>query len=125
MSFRLFLYYCALCGAWAAFLGWAAGLLLAPGKLDMTDTERIVQATTKGMLVGLFVAMGLILIDSLWNLSFKQIGPVLVRVGVSLLIGGLGGMLGGIIGQALVNAVRFSPLLILGWTLTGLLIGAS
>ena len=25
MSFRLFIYYCALCGGWAAFFGWMLG----------------------------------------------------------------------------------------------------
>ena len=30
MSFRLFIYYCALCGGWAAFFGWMLGHSLAP-----------------------------------------------------------------------------------------------
>ena len=37
MSFRLFIYYCALCGGWAAFLAWA--VVQASG---IRDVDRLV-----------------------------------------------------------------------------------
>jgi hypothetical protein len=120
MSFRLFVYYCALCGGWAAFLGWAAGLVLTRGQ------EGVPQAGFKGLLVGLFIALGLSLVDAMWNLSIKQIGQIAMRVLVSVMIGALGGLMGGMIGQALYeNLGKNGVFLIVGWTLTGLLIGTS
>ncbi len=120
MSFRLFVYYCALCGGWAGFVGWAVSLVLARG-----DAEGVLYAGTKGLLVGLFIALGLGLVDALWNVSLKQFGQVFMRVGVAVLIGALGGFVGGTIGQALFRAVNSGVFLVVGWTLTGLLIGAS
>ena len=34
MSFRLFIYYCAICGGWAALVGWALGRILAPSGVE-------------------------------------------------------------------------------------------
>lgn len=117
MSFRLFIYYCAVCGGWAAFIGWAAGLYLAHGQTG------VLQQGTKGLLVGLFIALGLSLVDSLWNLSPKQIGQVAMRVTVAVVVGALGGMLGGMIGQALYETSTI--FFVVAWTLTGALIGMS
>ena len=116
MSFRLFIYYCALCGGWAAFFGWILGRLLSPH-------NALGNAGIKGMFLGMLVALGLSLVDALWNVSFKQAGLVLQRVGVAVLVGCVGGLLGGIIGQALygVSAIFF----VFGWTLTGALVGTS
>jgi hypothetical protein len=116
MSFRLFIYYCALCGGWAAFAGWIVGRALSPSSVTGRDGIR-------GMMLGILVALGLSLVDSLWNLSLRRIGEVAMRVGVALLIGGVGGLMGGLIGSLLysVSAIFF----VFGWTLTGLLIGAS
>jgi hypothetical protein len=117
MSFRLFIYYCALCGGWAAFFGWAIGQTLAP-------SGPILRAGVKGAFLGLAVAFGLGLVDALWNLSVGQMGKVLARVGTAVLVGFVGGFLGGVLGQAmfgLLGGVGF----VLGWTLTGLLVGIS
>src|SRR5262249_54728727 len=78
-----------------------------------------------------FVALGLSLVDALWNLSFKQVGAVLQRVGVAVLVGCVGGLLGGILGQYLYQPTEagsvtekvFTIFLLLGWGLTGLLLG--
>src|SRR5262245_32114597 len=114
MSFRLFIYYCALCGGWAAFFGWILGRILSPH-------NPLGNAGIKGMFLGMLVALGLSLVDALWNVSFRQLGQVLQRVGVAVLVGCVGGLLGGIIGQALygVSAILF----VFGWTLTGGLAG--
>jgi hypothetical protein len=57
MSFRLFIYYCALCGGWAAFFGWAMG---KPFVLSST----VKQDGIRGMLLGLCVALGLSALDA-------------------------------------------------------------
>ena len=58
MSFRLFIYYCAAWGGCAAFFGWVLGRVLGgePGLLD---------ASVKGLALGLLVALGLGLVDAL------------------------------------------------------------
>jgi hypothetical protein len=116
MSFRLFIYYCALCGGWAAFFGWILGRLLSPHN----EPGR---AGIRGMFLGMLVALGLSLVDALWNVSFKQVLQVLQRVGVAVLVGCVGGLIGGLIGQVLYNvsAIFF----VFGWTLTGALVGTS
>ena len=116
MSFRLFIYYCALCGGWAAFFGWMLGRFLSPATITGRDGLR-------GMMLGILVALGLSVVDSLWNTSWRHAGTILLRVAVALLVGGVGGLLGGLVGSLLygVSAIFF----VFGWTLTGLLIGAS
>src|SRR6266478_3088126 len=124
MSFRLFIYYCALCGAWAALAGWGLGRLALRG--HEADVEsRIAEAGIQGMCLGLFVSLGLSIIDSLWNLPPRRFLQIGMRVGVAVLIGSIGGMMGGVIGQALFGWTPLSAFLIFGWAVTGLLIGAS
>src|SRR5262245_41306042 len=107
MSFRLFIYYCALCGGWAAFFGWILGRLIYPH-------NDIGRAGIRGMFLGMLVALGLSMVDALWNVSLKQVLQILQRVGVAVLVGCVGGLLGGIVGQALFNlsAIFF----VFGWT---------
>jgi hypothetical protein len=118
MSFRWFIYYCALFGAWAAFLGWLLGRALAP-------TGEILEAGCKGMFLGLAVALALGGLDGLWSLRSNQAGQLFFQALTCLLIGSLGGLLGGIIGQFFLGKTGLSLFLILGWALTGLLIGMS
>src|SRR5262249_18497175 len=121
MSFRLFIYYCALCGGWSAFFGWALGRVMAPH-----DEMRVGEAGVKGMFLGLLVALGLSLVDALWNLSLRQFGQVFLRVVVAVLVGCVGGLLGGMLGQILFNVTGGNSIfLVFGWTLTGLIIGTS
>jgi hypothetical protein len=118
MSFRLFIYYCALCGAWAALVGWALG---RAARFD----HPILDAGLKGLCLGLFVALVLSVVDSLWNFSLGQIAQTAMRVLAAVIVGSAGGMMGGLVGQALFGWKPWSVFLILGWTLTGSLIGAS
>jgi hypothetical protein len=117
MSFRLFIFYCSLCGAWAAFAGWALGR-----QPDIPDD--VWQAGVKAMCLGLLVALALGLVDTLWNYS-RQFGQVLLRVVVVVVVGGVGGFAGGSVGQLLYRSTEQTIFLVLGWTVTGLLIGAS
>jgi Inner membrane component of T3SS, cytoplasmic domain len=124
MSFRLFIYYCALCGGWAALIGWAIGRLLSP-------ESQVGSVAVMGAFLGLTVALGLGLVDALWNLPLRQAGQVLARVGTAVLVGLIGGLLGGILGQFLFDALgRVNFILgavgfVIGWTLTGFLVGTS
>jgi len=129
MSFRLFIYYCALCGGWAAFVGWSLGRILSPAKDTAVDREVLGQMGIWGMMLGLMIALGLGLVDAAWNLGLRRWGQVFLRVGVGALVGAVGGLGGGMLGQALVDATGNSTLkniyVVLGWTLTGLLVGLS
>jgi hypothetical protein len=118
MSFRLFIYYCAVCGAWAAFAGWALGQRFSPDNL-------IGKAGIRGLFLGLTVALGLGLVDAIWNLSVRRAGQVLLRVGVALLVGAVGGLIGGMAGELLFQSIRVQLVFVIGWTITGLLIGTS
>src|SRR5439155_23841694 len=92
MSFRLFVYYCALCGGWAAYLGWLLGVWLTPGtNLDLVHNVIV------GMFLGLMIAVGLGLVDAMWVLKWQRFGQIMLRVIVEILIGGDGGMIGGMI----------------------------
>ncbi|HZU35108.1 MAG TPA: hypothetical protein VFA18_04325, partial [Gemmataceae bacterium] len=120
MSFRLFIYYCALCGGCAAYIGWMLGWM-AVGR--GSENHLTVDMGVVGMHLGLLVALGLGLVDALWNHSILQIGQFIMRVAMAVALGGLGGLLGGLIGQGLVSV---SPAFrVIGWTITGVLIGAS
>jgi hypothetical protein len=120
MSFRLFIYYCAFCGAWAALLGWALGRFTTSQRLgDLLETG------LKGMFLGMMVALGVGLVDALGTLSWQRVGLAAVRVGVGTLVGSAGGLVGGLLGQLLYERTLWTAFLILGWTLTGLLVGLS
>jgi Inner membrane component of T3SS, cytoplasmic domain len=118
MSFRLFIYYCALCGGWAAFVGWAVGLVLSP-------TNALGMVGIKGMWLGMFIALGLGLVDALWNLSLTQVHRIGMRVGVAVLVGCVAGLLGGVVGQLLFGLLKLKLFYIFGWTITGMLVGTS
>src|SRR5438093_2204419 len=122
MSFRLFIYYCALCGGWSGLAGWLIGRVVSRDILD-EGGARVRQAGIRGLFLGLMVALGLSLVDALWNLTLRRWAQVALRVLVAVLVGAVGGLIGGMLGQFLLglNEVLF----IFGWTLTGLLVGAS
>ncbi len=118
MSFRLFVYYCAVCGAWAAFAGWAAGRALSPaGEMG--------QAGIRGLFLGMMVALGLSFVDGLWNLSPRRLPHILIRVVVALVLGAVGGLLGGLLGNFLFQQHRLQLMFLVAWTVTGMLVGAS
>lgn len=124
MSFRLFAYYCAICGGWAAFLGWMVGELISP-------KNELGRAGILGLGLGLFVALGLTMVDCTWNLGLRQFGKIILRVGVAILVGAIGGLIGGLVGQLLYElTVTHLPALkmvafVFGWTITGMLVGAA
>ncbi len=120
MSFRLFIYYCAAWGGAAAFFGWALG--------RMTESDASLSAAAlKGLSLGLLLALGLGLLDALAAGSQRDLANLGIRLSLALLIGAVGGLTGGLIGQGLyqVTGGKWSFLLVFGWALTGLLIGAA
>lgn len=118
MSFRLFVYYCALCGGWAGFVGWALGKIIHPSG----DLGR---AGIRGMFLGMMIALGLGMVDAVWSVSLRRVGLVLLRVGVAVLVGTVGGLIGGLVGQLLLSATSLQLMFVFGWILTGLLVGIS
>jgi hypothetical protein len=119
MSFRLFIYYCAIGGGCAAYVGWALGRLPSIG-----DDQVILREAVRGLFLGMIVALTLALIDALWNGS-TQVGTIFQRVGVAVVVGCLGGFLGGFIGQVFYGWTEAVVFLLFGWIITGLLIGAA
>jgi hypothetical protein len=116
MSFKLFIYYCALCGGWAAFLCWG----VAQGTGIRGIDNEYGRAALIAAILGLLVAGGIGLVDAVLNaVGFQRV----VRIFVCLGIGLLGGMVGGLVGQAL-NSMFGVPFFV-GWILTGIGIGAS
>lgn len=118
MSFRLFVYYCAVCGAWAAFVGWLLGRFLGPESWDSFP-----RVTMRGLSLGLTLAFGLGLVDALF--SSRGFGAVALRGLIVALIGLFSGLLGAAVGQGLYRLTDSELFRAFGWVLTGLLIGAS
>lgn len=118
MTFRLFVYWCALCGGWAAGVGWVFGRLFGQG-------ETLGSTGIKGMFLGMLIALALGLVDALWVYSLRQFGRVVPRVAVCVAVGTVGGLIGGAVGQALYDWENLAALLIFGWVLTGLMVGVS
>jgi hypothetical protein len=117
MSFKLFVYYCAMCGGWAAII--TSAILFATGWRGHVNPLLWVAMT--GSLLGLLVASGVGAMDALLNSGgFER----LLRVLVCLVVGLLGGLLGGVVGQVLNSSQLHVPLYV-GWILTGICIGAS
>jgi len=116
MSFRLFIYYCTVCGGWAAFLAW--GVVQGIGFRYISPLY--LRTTLIAGVLGLFVAAALGAVDALLHTARSQRW---VRIGTCSGIGLFGGMFGGFIGEVLHSNIHF-PILI-GWILTGVCIGAS
>jgi hypothetical protein len=115
MSFKLFIYYCALCGGWAALAAWVAVYALGIHGIE----DATVKTTITSGILGLFVATVIGALDSLLNSVGAQ---RLMRIAVCMIIGLLGGFIGGFFGETLHKASfpRFT-----GWIMVGLAIGVS
>jgi hypothetical protein len=117
MSFRLFIYYCAAWGACAAFFGWVAGLFVGG--------EGLTGASLEGMALGVLIALGLGLVDALAAAARRDAVSLGMRLTLAVLIGAAGGLVGGFIGQLFYGWLKWEFLRVLGWVLTGLLVGVA
>jgi len=111
LSLRLFVIYCALIGGLCSYLGWATGI-------SITE-EGFLRAAFKGFFAGTLIGAGLSLLDSIWN--GRSLLYTFCHTLIAAILAGLGGFLGGLIGEFLFNI--HSSLIIAGWLFTGLLIG--
>ncbi len=118
MSFRLFIYYCMLIGAWSAFFGWVLAFNFAP-------SNEFAKAAIYGLFLGLSIALGLGAVDAFANLPFQQLGQILVRIFAAILLGMFGGLLGAVIGMALYGLFPWEAFNVFGRTLMAMLVGAS
>ncbi len=116
MSFKLFIYYCALLGGWAAFLSWGFAQGLGIRRLDSAYLRAALIAAVLGFLVAGAVGFA----DALLNAKGSQRW---MRLAICLGVGLVGGSFGGLVGQVL-NSMMHAPL-VFGWILVGICIGAS
>ncbi|MDQ7011760.1 MAG: FHA domain-containing protein, partial [Mariprofundaceae bacterium] len=103
---------------WAALMGWILGRIVH-------FEDSVIEAGVKGLLLGLLVSLAISTVDAVWNSPWGNIILTLMRVVVATLIGSLGGLFGGMVGQALFNWQPLPFFVMFGWTITGMLIGAS
>jgi MFS family permease len=116
VSFRIFIYYCALCGGWGAFVAWALSEILG---LRLIESGLFYSAALGGML-GLLIAGAVGTLDARLN---APAGNRSARIIVSIFFGLIGGVAGGFFCEVLtmVNPwLRF-----LGWMIVGVAIGSS
>jgi hypothetical protein len=120
MSFRLFIYYCALCGAWAALFVWLLVTLTGLAG-EASDKWVIIRHSTMiGAVLGLFLAAVVGLLDALLNsVGFQRV----LRPLVAMTVGLIGGMFGAFIGEALHRFTKLPKFP--GWVLAGTAIGIS
>ncbi len=123
MSFRGFIYYCAVCGGWAAFLAWA---LVLAGHVSAVGSP-VLRTTLTAAVLGLLLGAAVGAVDAVQNAVGRQRS---VRVGLCAAVGLVGGALSGLIGEALHTAlanfrVLSEIMVVLGWILVGVAIGAS
>src|SRR5689334_14733338 len=108
MSFRRFVYYCAVCGGGAAYAGWALGRFFPSENL-------LVLASVRGLLLGVTVAAALGAVDALWNLAVPDRQRVAARAAVCGALGAVGGLLGAALGEALYQWQHLELLALFGW----------
>lgn len=114
MSLPRLVYYSAVIGGWAAFVGWFLSELFLQGGSSAGGS---IQVALIGGLVGAAIGAGLNMVAGMANGQWKQL---LLRTGPGLIGGGLGGTLGGLAGNILfmIGVPRA-----FGWCLMGLGIG--
>jgi hypothetical protein len=124
VSFRLFIYYSAICGAWAALIGRAfVQFLIQPAVQTSASSTWVTQDMLLGCALGLSVALVLGVLDTLWELNGYRYGLVLLRGAVTGLIGAIAAGAGTAVGLLLVRWLPSGFGVVVGWMVTGSLIG--
>jgi pSer/pThr/pTyr-binding forkhead associated (FHA) protein len=124
MSFYRLIFYHAMLGGWAAFIGWFISELVLLRRRSGGDLDALPIAITTA-LVGAAIGGGIALLGALAN---GRLQGYLARFGFCLAGGFVGGALGGYIGNLVtgsenVNQFLFVVLLIIGWMIVGMCIG--
>src|SRR5262245_21442540 len=125
MNFKMFMYYCALCGGWAALITWA--VQQAAGLQGSNSFSPFVKTMIIAAILGVLLAFVIGLLDALLNsVGFARI----VRVGICLAVGFVGSLIFGAIGEGIrMGTEGFTPdregIRCFGWALVGGIIGAS
>lgn len=127
MSFRLFIWYCLVGGAWCGFVGWFLGAVLAPSVPagNQAYFPPVLRASIQAMLLGFAVAFGLSFLDAVFNVSLRQFGKVAARVFAAVIVGVFGGLFGGFLGGSAYFWLNWSPVLLISWVFVGFLVGIS
>lgn len=121
MSFRRFIYYCTLVGAWTALLGWGGARVLS----EWTAFHPILDQTLYALLLALAVAFGVSLIDALGTFSLRQFVSIFLRVATATSIAILGSTAcGSLVGWAYYS-YQYSLVFIFLWIMLGFLVGVS
>ncbi len=116
MTSRKTVYYCVLCGGWAAFLAW---FVIAAAALDGLESDMLFAGAVGGI-TGLLISAALGILDSLLNASPNQ---RMARVLTAMFFGCVGGIISGILCDLL---TKISPFLrFLGWAIFGAALGAT
>jgi hypothetical protein len=127
----MFVYYCAVLGAWAGFFGWLFAKIIAPESGEGYGAK-VLHDIAYGAFLGATVATGLSLLDGLFTYGF-QIGKVLGRVVAAFFLGIFGGLFGAFVGSSLLSLVRWllgasiisDLFFVIGWIVVGFLLGFS
>ncbi|MCS7015998.1 MAG: FHA domain-containing protein [Gemmatales bacterium] len=120
MSFRLYVYYMALGGAWGALGAWLASWLIFGVEGQTAAWKLILEAGAKGALLGALVGAILGLFDNFLSTGGRWSAMVPGAI-AGLVLGGFAGLIGGLLGQVL--AFLHEYLRIVGWVVAGALIG--
>ena len=76
MSSRIIIYYCALCGGWAAFFAW---IVTAAAGLNAVESDSL-HAGVLSAMAGLMISVSLGTLDSFLNISPERLARILTAV---------------------------------------------
>lgn len=118
MNFKTFMYYCAVCGGWAALLAWAIQQALG-FQSQNNAMNPFVKTTLIAGILGLLLAGVIGMLDAMLNaVGFARV----VRIIICIAVGLVGSLIMGAVGEGIRQAVRVK---FVGWMLVGSVIGAS
>src|SRR5580704_4586184 len=120
MSFRLFIYYCTVCGGVAAYLGWILGRAITSGITvdESSEFGNSLVTGLEGLALALLVSFGLAVMDAAWSFSLSpmRILVAILRIAFVSFCGPLAGFIGGFVGQWLFDWKNVALLMVIGWT---------
>jgi hypothetical protein len=121
MSFKTFIYYCAICGGWAGFLAWVVRTFVIGDNNYKASLigDGLLRQGVIGAFLGLFIGGMIGLLDAILNTTgFARMVRFLICAGLGF-IGGLGCAIAGEIIRGSVGMYLW------GWMMVGVVIGGS